>query len=538
MKEENKEKEQKITISPEEDKILKEALKNLEREKYRAEIEKESLDREIENAKFDEVRVLSSVFSDEKNIQTVLMLKLQDNIKVFSNKFYQQVFDVFCHFFEESRKIEIDGVEEYFRTQKINLAQEENALIREKLRVIKYHNTPGQTSESVRSLCLMIIHRWKENQRSLFFDRVSSGDLNRLTSLEYISEFDNFIEKIKIAEHEDNTVYTDTIKDNCIEKLKEAQQMIPLGFPSLDRILGGGITFGELTGIAGRMSHGKTTISLCIVKNILKNEDMKKYDDPSYEKMGVGFFSIEVSLKKMLQKMLANDFDMPTRELVPSLTGFNDRMGMSCEITRSLDETRNIFEENFAICHDGGLDFTSFSLSVRKMMEKANIRIFFIDHLFLMSCKDFDTNSKMTREQQLSTLSRKLKRFAEEMNIIIVILLQQNREITSRSAKKPKLSDIAHCDAIAQNSDKIFFTHIPYKYEDQKQDELGNLTEDTLEIFVEKNRDGECGKTTLYYKLAHHKIEELPEEIEKLKYAIPISKRQNKKNEESLLPPF
>lgn len=73
------------------------------------------------------------------------------------------------------------------------------------------------------------------------------------------------------------------------------------------------------------------------------------------------------------------------------------------------------------------------------------------------------------------------------MQIPVVLLCQLNRQVESRSIKKPMLSDLRESGSIEQDADIVLFPFREAVY-DPKPDNAN-----TAEIIVAKHRNGETG---------------------------------------------
>jgi replicative DNA helicase len=109
------------------------------------------------------------------------------------------------------------------------------------------------------------------------------------------------------------------------------------------------------------------------------------------------------------------------------------------------------------------------------------------------------SDSRGSREQEVSTISRSLKAIAKELDIPIIALSQLNRSVESREGKRPQLSDLRESGAIEQDADLVLFIHRP-EYYGITEDESGNSLLGVAEIIIAKHRNGATGDIHLSFK--------------------------------------
>ena len=92
-----------------------------------------------------------------------------------------------------------------------------------------------------------------------------------------------------------------------------------------------------------------------------------------------------------------------------------------------------------------------------------------------------------TLYEKTTLISRRIKQYAGEFDIPILVLVQLNRDLKNRQEKRPQLSDIRESGAIEQDSDFVLFAHREGYYNQE-------VSQNELEIIIAKNRHGANNK--------------------------------------------
>ena len=119
-----------------------------------------------------------------------------------------------------------------------------------------------------------------------------------------------------------------------------------------------------------------------------------------------------------------------------------------------------------------------------------DIKVIFIDYLQLMSGSG---KAGVSRQQEISDISRGLKGLARELNVPVVALSQLNRSAETRDDHRPMLSDLRESGAIEQDADVVMFIYRDDYY--HKDTEEKNIAE----IIIAKQRNGPIGTTKLVW---------------------------------------
>ena len=136
-----------------------------------------------------------------------------------------------------------------------------------------------------------------------------------------------------------------------------------------------------------------------------------------------------------------------------------------------------------------------------KIRRLKDVGAVFVDYLQLMKSAD----SKESRVQEVSDITRNLKLMAKDLNIPVVVCAQLSRGTESRGNKshKPQLSDLRESGSIEQDADIVVMLYREdYYQKDEPNTENGGEEEQKVnvnlaELLVEKNRHGPTGKIRL-----------------------------------------
>jgi replicative DNA helicase len=139
------------------------------------------------------------------------------------------------------------------------------------------------------------------------------------------------------------------------------------------------------------------------------------------------------------------------------------------------------------------------------MVKNNDVEIMILDYLQLSGLKDAGN-----REQEISKISRGLKRLSKDAKIPVVSLTQLNRGVEGRNDKRPQLSDIRESGAIEQDADSVVFLFRP-EYYNIKEKEGGGSTENLLELIIAKARNGFTGTVEVQYMTKFNSVKSFNE---------------------------
>ena len=146
--------------------------------------------------------------------------------------------------------------------------------------------------------------------------------------------------------------------------------------------------------------------------------------------------------------------------------------------------------------------------SRRLAKDTNNLGLIVVDYLQLV-----DGGSQENRQQEVSYISRQLKKIAKELGVPVIALSQLSRGVEQRQDKRPVLSDIRESGSIEQDADIVAFLYRDdyYEREDGDDDEEESEVEENndvgeVEVIIEKNRSGPRGTVKLLFIKSHNKF--------------------------------
>ena len=151
----------------------------------------------------------------------------------------------------------------------------------------------------------------------------------------------------------------------------------------------------------------------------------------------------------------------------------------------------------------------------RLKQEKGELGLILIDYLQLI-----EGTGRESRQQEVSEISRQLKKLAKELDVPVMALSQLSRGVEQRQDKRPVLSDIRESGSIEQDADIVAFLYRDdyYDREEDDEDEQSDMAgqENIIEVIIEKNRSGARGTVKLLFIKEYNKFSSLsyfPEDI-------------------------
>lgn len=266
---------------------------------------------------------------------------------------------------------------------------------------------------------------------------------------------------------------------------------LPSGFSELDKMTTG-FHDDELIILDARPGVGKTAFALNVAQFVGLKTDKT-----------VAMFSLEMGAEQLVQRMLASEGLIDSQHLrTGQLT--DEEWRKLVVAAGSLDNTSIYIDDT------PGIKMSEIRAKARRLAkEKGNLGLIVIDYLQLI-----EGPRSESRQQEVSAISRQLKKLAKELHIPVIALSQLSRSVEQRQDKRPVLSDIRESGSIEQDADIVAFLYRDDYYRDERdEDDEGEVEAEAdngeVEVIIEKNRSGTRGTVKLMFSKPYNRFSNL-----------------------------
>jgi len=258
----------------------------------------------------------------------------------------------------------------------------------------------------------------------------------------------------------------DALIRDTVKHMTVTDNIIPFGYKPLDDLTGG-MTKGEITVVAGRPGHFKSTMTINIVSNLL-NRGQK-----------VLVFNREMSNVEMMKKLIIIESQ--------TLSYHTMRMGDFNEADKKeLESAKNIITEKYKnlIMYDDVFDIDRAMREIRKHRPDVVVD----DYIGLIDVIGVEDN-----RLRVDNIMKQYKRAAKTYGMAAILVSQLNRACEDRANKRPILRDLRDSGSIEQDAEMILFMYYDWRY--NYQDSM--VGEHGIEVVLGKNRYGKTGSRVL-----------------------------------------
>jgi replicative DNA helicase len=242
---------------------------------------------------------------------------------------------------------------------------------------------------------------------------------------------------------------------------------VPSGFPSLDKIMGGGLRQKDLVVLAGDVGSGKSAFALEIGIRAAAHQVPTLY------------LSGEMSPERVLERALAIEGRASVDDLRQGRLDDTARASVGAAALRLRDIpllVRPLL----------GSDFEEIRQAVDLVPRR---RLLIVDSLQLTG----PPRPASRVQERLVLTSRALKSLAVEWDLTVLVTAQLPNLKAGRADPRPVLDDLGGFGAIKQNADAVLMIYREEMYRP------GQGVEGATELILAKNRNGPTGFVDLYF---------------------------------------
>lgn len=425
-------------------------------------------DKQLPQATDIEELILGAILINPKSINQVLGILPSDSFFNASNRL---IYDSMLSLNGESKPIDLATVVNQLNAEgKLSTIGGPTKIVDLTNRVVSSENIEYHS----RIVLEKYIHR---KVIEISHNTINNAYRNDSDALELLSELSSEISSVSLLTE---TTKSENFTQHISEIVKEVHDAkdgkVINGIKTPLKMLNerfGGWQDSDLIIIAARPAMGKTALAL----------QLGSYP-VFFEEKRVITFSLEMSAKQLTARILSQELEIPANRFTRDATYMDLK-----DLSSKLGERSWVYNNNFIIDDRAGLDVNQLVAKVKTTNLDNKVDMVVIDYLQLL----VDKSIKGNREQEISSISRKLKGLAKDLNIPVIALSQLSRSVESRGGDKiPMLSDLRESGAIEQDADIVIFLHRP-EYYGNNMDESGESLEGKASIITAKYRAGGVG---------------------------------------------
>jgi replicative DNA helicase len=250
---------------------------------------------------------------------------------------------------------------------------------------------------------------------------------------------------------------------------------IPSGFPSLDRVLGGGFRHGDLVVLGGDVGSGKSSLSLAIALRAAQQQRR------------VAFLTAEMSPERTMERALAIEGRVRIDDLRQGRMEETARASVGAAVVR-LRDAMPVIER---LPSDGVEDVR------RRLKIEPRPELVVVDSL-----QSLGDGTHRSSDEELAAAVRSLKALALDANVAI-LATSQLPLLTLRTDRRPQLDDFGGLGAVKNHADVVLAIFREGMYESTRG------IEGATELLVRKNRNGSTGYVDLYFYAQWMRFEDM-----------------------------
>jgi replicative DNA helicase len=250
-------------------------------------------------------------------------------------------------------------------------------------------------------------------------------------------------------------------------------EAVPTGFPSVDRLLAGGLRTGDLTVLGGDVGSGKSALALGVAVRAAE------------QGRGVLFYAGETSTERVAERILAIEGRIRVEDIRRGSLDGSKRAAVDALGERLADAPLAIDRLPPTV------DVLATSLGSNRDAE-----LVIVDPLQMLA------SGRSTQDEELAVAVRRLKRLAVDSHVALLVTAHLPH-LAARADRRPQLDDFGALGAIKQHADVVLGLFREGMYD------AAQSLEGATELHVLKNRSGATAYADLYFYAQWMRFEDL-----------------------------
>lgn len=249
---------------------------------------------------------------------------------------------------------------------------------------------------------------------------------------------------------------------------------VPSGFPSLDKLLGGGLRRGDLIVLGGDVGSGKSAFSLAVALRVAQE---------GHETV---FYSGEMLPDRVLERALAIEGRSRVDDLRQGTLDESTRVGVGGAAVRLRDDLPIVERAPAA----------GISAIAEEVSALRDTKLVVVDGLHALLPGTRET------EEEAASAVRALKQLAMDAKVAVFVTAPLPM-LGARDDRRPVLDDFGARGAVKERADVVLALFREEMYDS------GRGIEGATELLVRKNRNGGTGYVDLYFYAQWMRFEDM-----------------------------
>ena len=245
-----------------------------------------------------------------------------------------------------------------------------------------------------------------------------------------------------------------------------SEDTLPTGFPSADKLLGGGLRRGDLVVLGGDIGSGKSALALAIALRAAQDG------------RNVAFFTGEASTERVIERALAIEGRARMDDLRRGTLDDATRSTVGAAALRLRDAAPTVA----AIPAGGVADIAE------ELRRQLDVDLVVLDPVQALA------SSERSLAEDVAVAVLALKRVAGELNVALLVTSALPGLSADRTDARPKLDDFGALGALKQHADVVLAL-----YREEMYGGPSHGVEGATELAAIKNRNGPTGYVDLYF---------------------------------------